>query len=156
MTGNDTSAVWLNIFDDVLDRVVVAFVSFLHGVPYRRFIVVLFGESSFLIHVCASDQLDSEIVAKDLRSLNFISNDLLHSLEIALVAIHDYGFVSDIEFMSELLSERLDSSLHEGFLSFYVQHAVLLRSMFGDVGGLFCEVFKYLQILCRYTNTASD
>lgn len=68
--------------------------------------------------------------------MDFVSNDLFHSFKIALVPIHDDSFVTHIEFVSELLAEGLNGSLHECLLSIDVKHAVLAAGVLSDVGCL--------------------
>ena len=135
---------------------VKAGVGFLYGVPNRRFVGVLLGQSSLFTHVSASDKLHSEVVSQDLRGSDLIFNDLFHSFEVALEPVHNNGFLTDIEFMGELLPERLDGSLHESLLSVDVKHAVLVRGMLSNFNSLFGEALKNFKVPFRNPNTTTD
>ena len=128
-------------------HVVKAGVGFLNGVPNRRFVGVLLGQSSLFTHVSASDKLHSEVVSQDLRGSDLIFNDLFHSFEVALEPVHNNGFLTDIEFMGELLPERLNGSLHESLLCVDVEHAVLFTSVLRDSSGLLRELFENFEII---------
>lgn len=66
---------------------------------------MLCSECSLLVHVSATNELDSEVEAEHLGGSNLIANGLGHSFEIALVAVQNDVLVSDIEQVGELLAK---------------------------------------------------
>ena len=70
--------------------------------------MVLFGQYSLLAHICSSNKLNTEIVAKYLRGGHLKWNSFLHSLEVLLVTVHDNVLFSSVVFLSELLTEGLN------------------------------------------------
>lgn len=135
---------------------VVALMSVFYGVPDRRLVVVLLGESSLFIHVSSPDELDTEVVPEDLGGLNLISYNLLHPFEVALETIHNDGLIVNVELVGELLAKRLNGSLHESLLSVDVKHAVLVRGMLSNVNSLFGEALKNFKVSFRNPNTTTD
>ena len=147
VAGNNAPTVRLNVINNVVHHVVIASVGIFDTVPYWRLVVVFLCQGSFFVHVSSSNKLNSEVVAQNLGGKNFISNDLFHSLQVALKSVHNYSFVSYVEFVGKLLAEGLNSSLHEGLLSVNVKHTVFIAGVLGDVCGLLRECLKYLQVL---------
>ena len=156
MTGYDASAWRFNVVNNVIHHIVIARVSLFDWVPHWWLVVVLLGEGSFFAHVSASDQLHTEVVAQNLGGGDLVSDDLLHSFEVALESVHDDGFITNIELVSELLTERLDGCLHESLLSVDVEHAVFVACVVGDVDSLLRKVLKYLQVSIWNSNTTTN
>ena len=156
MTGYDASALRFNVVNNVIHHIVIARVSLFNRVPNWRFIIVFLGQSSLFAHVSASDELHTKVVAENLGGRDLVSNDLLHSFEVALETVHNDGFFTNIEFLCQLLSERLDGCLHKSLLCVDVEHAVFVAGMVSDVDSLLRKVLKYLQVSVRNSNTTTN
>jgi hypothetical protein len=120
---------WLHRLDDSLHVVVVTLVGRIDVVPDWRLHVISFGELALLVHVCSTDELDTEVEAKGLRCLYFTRNHVGHALHVALVTVHDDGLVAAVVPVGHLLAERLDSGLDESLLSIHVEGTVALISI---------------------------
>jgi hypothetical protein len=130
--------------------------SLLKRIPDRRLVVILFGQFSLFVHVSSSDQFDTEVVPHHLGGGDFKWNDLLHSLEILLVAVHYDMFLTSVVFVSKLLPERLDGGLHKCLLSIDVERTISLICEFSDVVDLCRELFEYLKVIISHSDTSSD
>ena len=73
-------------------------------------------------------------------------NDLPHSLQVALVSVHNDVFLADVVGLGHLLTEGLDGGLHEALLCVNVKHAVSLVGELSDGSGSFGECFEDLHV----------
>lgn len=78
---------------------------FVDAIPDWTLKSIFFGQLSFFVHVCTSNQFKSEVVTQDLGRGDFVLDDLAHSFEVTLVSIHDDVLVAAVQHMSKLLSE---------------------------------------------------
>jgi len=145
--GNEKQAILFEMLDHVEHVVVVAGMSLLDAGPDWRLVSVLLSKSSFFIHVGASDKLDAEVVPKNFGGCDFVLDNLSHSLEVALVAIHYYMLVTSVVLVRELLAAGFDGGLHEGLLGVNIKHAVPFLCKSSDCGDSLSELFKYLQVV---------
>jgi hypothetical protein len=145
--GNEKQAVLFKMFNNMKHVIVIAGMSLLNAVPNWGLVSVLLCESSLFIHVGASDELDTKVVTEGFGSCDFILDNLSHSLEVALVAIHYYMLVTSVVLVRELLTAGFDSGLHEGLLGVNIKHAVSFLCEFSDCGDSLSERFKYLQVV---------
>ena len=83
-------------------------------------IASLFGESALLIHVSSSDKFNPQIEPQFFRGFNLKRDHFEHSLQILLVPIHYDDLVSSVEAVSQLMSDRIEASLHVGLLGINV------------------------------------
>ena len=126
MRGHDDYVCLLQVDERVLHAVVVAGVRVLDAVPYRTLEAALSSQLALLVHVGSSDQLKADVVPEYLCGGNLVLDNLPHSLEVALVAVHDNDLAPMVVGVGHLLPEAFDGSLHEGLLGVNVQFAVSL------------------------------
>jgi len=134
---------------------IVAGVCLFDRVPDWWLVVVFLSEGSLFVHVSSSYKFDSKVISQDLRGFNLVSYNLFHSFQVALEPIHYDGFVSNVEFVGQLLPKWFDSSLHESLFSVDIEHAVVVASVMSDVGSLFGKSFKNLKIFYWNANTTT-
>lgn len=121
--------------------------SFLDGVPDGRLDTLSSSDVALFGHVGAADELDTKVETQVSRTLHFVLHDVLHALQVVLIAIHDGMTFTDVELMSKLLTEGLDRTLHERLFGVHVEQAVLAGSKSTDVVGALRKLFKYLQVV---------
>lgn len=102
---NEEHVIFFQIVNDVDHALVIALVCVFQCVPDWRFNTLFCSKFPLFVHVSATDQLDAKVEAKDLGGRDLISNSLIHSLEVALVAIQDDVLVSDVEQVGHLLAK---------------------------------------------------
>ena len=105
MGRDKDQTVFLDVFNGELEAVIVAAMGIFYGVPNWRFDATFFGKCSFFSHVGTSDELETQVVAEFLGGLNLVGDDFSHSLEVALVSIHDNVFVTNVIPVCHLLSK---------------------------------------------------
>ena len=84
---------------------VIVVVSVFNGVPDGRLDTLLSSKCALFGHVGAADELDTEVVTQVSRTFHFVRHNVLHALQVVLVAIHDGMIFTDIELVSHLLTE---------------------------------------------------
>jgi hypothetical protein len=156
VAGHEDQTVFLDVLKSHTEAVVVAAVGVFDGFPDRWFEAGFGSELSLFSHVSSSDELEPKVVAKLLRALNLVLDNLTHSLEIALISIHDNVLVAFIINVSHLLPKWLNGSLHEGLLSVNIKHTVSFASNGSDAVNSFWERTKYLQVVLSKANTAAN
>lgn len=76
-----------------------------------------------------------------------------HSLEVALVSVHDDVFVTLVVLMGHLLSERLDGPLHEGLFSINVEQAISLVRKVSELVKHNREGVEHFEVLMGHTGS---
>ena len=154
--GHEEERVPGQVVDNEFQIIVIALMSVLHRIPDWRLVVVLFGQLPFFIHICSSDELNTEVVAKDLGCGNLEGHGLFHSFEVLLVPIHDDVLLTSVVLMGELLAKGLNAGLHEGLLGIDVKHAVSLVCKLNNLVSLLGELFEHLEVRVGDTDTSTD
>jgi len=103
--GNQQKRVFGKVVNDVSHALVIADMSIFYRVPNWRFVVMFLSEFALLVHVGTPDEFDTQVVAKNFGSCDFMVDDLGHALEVALVPIHDDSSVTAVKFVCQLLAE---------------------------------------------------
>lgn len=122
--------------------------SVFNGVPDRRLNTLLSSECALFGHVGAADELDTKVVTQVSRTFHFVRHNVLHALQVVLVAIHDGVVFTNIELVSHLLTEGLDRALHERLFRVHIEQAVVLSSVPTDIVRALRKLFEYLQFVC--------
>ena len=145
----------LHLRQQVLQVGVVTHVGVLNGIPHWGLSTFIGCEISFFIHVGSSDQFDAEVEAKHLGSLNFHGDGVGHSLEVALIAIHDDDFLVLVELVGHLLSKRLDCCLDESLLGINIQLAISLIGSLSELSNSLVVEIKVCEICVRNVSRLS-
>jgi len=102
---NEEHAIFFQIVNDVDHGLVIALVCVFQCFVDWRFNTLFCSKCSLFVHVSATDQLNAKVEAHYLGGRDLISKSLIHSLEVALVAIQDDVLVSDVEQVGQLLAK---------------------------------------------------
>ena len=104
--------------------------SLLQSIPNWRGILILLGQFPFFDHIGSPHKFYPQVIAHLSRVLDFIVNDETLPLQVALIAIHNDVLVPSVEVMSELLCNRLYSSLHICLLCVDIKETIVLLCEF--------------------------
>ena len=98
--------------------------SLINLIPDWRVLVLISSQASLLHHVGSANELDAHVEVQVLARADLHRDDLLHALQVALVAIHDRHTVVNVQVVGHLLSERLDSCLNKSLFSVHIKLTV--------------------------------
>lgn len=145
----------LHVGDDVGHVLIVALVGLFDRVEDWAFEAAFLSELTFLKHVGATDELHAKVETELLGAGNLHRDEVLSSLRVALVAVHDHSSIVLVEFVRQLLTERLDTVLEETLLSIHVQRSVTLFSVLGETHRSLLEKLEFLEVARLHTRDLS-
>jgi hypothetical protein len=112
---------------------IVAFVSLIDLIPDWAVFTLLTGKASLFHHISATDELDAQVKVEVLACADLHWDHLLHTLQIALVPIHNCHAVVHVQVVSHLLAEGLNACLDKGLLSIDIKATVARVGDFREV-----------------------
>jgi hypothetical protein len=85
------------------------------------------------VHVCATDQFDTEVEFQNFRGNNFQFNLFQHALEILLETVHNDDFITFVESVGQLVGNRIKTPLHIGLFCINIEQAISLMGKSSNI-----------------------
>ena len=89
----------------------------------------MFSELALFIHIGTSNKFDAQVESELLRSQDLVRDQVGHTLQVELIAVHDDGSVAAVETMGHLLAVGLYGTLDECLLRVDVKRTIFVSGV---------------------------